>query len=76
MIRVYRCSCSITKHIAFSLFFVSPPLNVLNYGAAGDYDVVIPGYVPTANYSIRVGLFYDDSVYNCSETFEVFNVLY
>lgn len=38
---------------------------------AGDYDVVIPQDIQAAMYSIRVGLFSDDSVFGCSGTFSV-----
>lgn len=39
----------------------------------GDYNVVMPESTPGGKYKIRVGLFGDDSVYACSETFEVLN---
>ncbi|CAN0212817.1 unnamed protein product [Ascophyllum nodosum] len=37
----------------------------------GDYNVIIPASTPTGFYVIRVGLFGEDSVYGCSEPFEV-----
>ena len=37
----------------------------------GDYNVIIPASTPTGLYVIRVGLFGEDSVYGCSEPFEV-----
>lgn len=39
--------------------------------AVGDYDVEIPEDTPAGDYSIRVGVFEDDSVYSCSDVFEV-----
>lgn len=39
--------------------------------AEGDYDVVIPESTSAGVYVIRVGVFGDDSVYGCSEPFEV-----
>ncbi|CAM9309180.1 unnamed protein product [Sphacelaria rigidula] len=37
----------------------------------GNYDVVIPSDTEPGLYKVRVGLFGDDSVYDCSDTFEV-----
>ncbi|CAM9959114.1 unnamed protein product, partial [Scytosiphon promiscuus] len=37
----------------------------------GDYDIVIPAEAETGDYKIRVGVFGDDSVYACSESFQV-----
>lgn len=39
--------------------------------AVGDYDVVIPEDTPAGDYSIRVGVFEEDSLYGCSGAFEV-----
>lgn len=39
--------------------------------AVGDYDVVIPEDTTAGMYSIRVGRFDDDSLFGCSEEFEV-----
>lgn len=55
----------------FPCFDFPPPLLVRNHGAAGDYNVIIPVDAPAGYYSIRVGLFNDDAVYDCSDTFEV-----
>lgn len=38
----------------------------------GDYDVTIPDTTESGMYKIRVGVFGDDSVYDCSEAFEVY----
>lgn len=37
----------------------------------GDYDVEIPSDAPSGMYSVRVGVFEDDSVYGCSGEFEI-----
>ena len=37
----------------------------------GDYNVIIPATTAAGFYVIRVGLFGEDSVYGCSELFEV-----
>ncbi|CAB1104079.1 unnamed protein product [Ectocarpus sp. CCAP 1310/34] len=37
----------------------------------GDYDVEIPSDTPAGMYSIRVGVFDDEMMYDCSDTFEV-----
>ena len=37
----------------------------------GDYNVIIPATTAAGFYVIRVGLFGEDSVYGCSEPFEV-----
>lgn len=37
----------------------------------GDYDVEIPEDAEAGMYTIRVGDFEDDSVYGCSDEFEV-----
>lgn len=37
----------------------------------GDYDVEIPEDAPAGMYSIRVGRFEDDMLYDCSDVFEV-----
>ncbi|CAM9810534.1 unnamed protein product [Ectocarpus sp. 8 AP-2014] len=37
----------------------------------GDYDVVIPSGTESGMYSIRVGVFEDDDVYGCSDSFEI-----
>lgn len=47
-----------------------PSLFPVRISAEGDYDVVIPASAE-GMYKIRVGLFGDDSVYACSEAFEV-----
>ena len=47
-------------------FPAAPPLC-----AEGDYDVTIPESTPVGLYVIRVGVFGDDSIYGCSEPFEV-----
>ncbi|CAM9225329.1 unnamed protein product [Ascophyllum nodosum] len=35
----------------------------------GDYDIVIPCNVNTGEYKIRIGVFDDDSTFDCSDTF-------
>ncbi|CAM9545282.1 unnamed protein product [Sphacelaria rigidula] len=40
--------------------------------STGNYDIVMPTVEQAGMYSIRVGVFGDDSVYACSEEFEVF----
>lgn len=37
----------------------------------GDYDVVIPSSTESGMFSIRVGVFEDDEVYGCSDSFEI-----
>ncbi|CAM9812047.1 unnamed protein product [Laminaria digitata] len=37
----------------------------------GDYDVFIPEGAVSGNYLIRVGVFEDDSVFDCSDRFEI-----
>lgn len=37
----------------------------------GDYDVMIPTNAPSGMYKLRVGRFEDESLFDCSDTFEV-----
>lgn len=37
----------------------------------GDYDITIPEDTAEGTYTIRVGRFADDSLYGCSDVFEV-----
>lgn len=37
----------------------------------GDYDVEIPEDTASGEYSIRVGVYEDDSVFGCSDVFEI-----
>lgn len=37
----------------------------------GDYDVVVPDDIPSGTYSIRVGRFDDDGLYDCSDSFDI-----
>ena len=39
----------------------------------GDYDVTIPEDVMSGYYRIRVGVFEDDEVFDCSEPFDIIN---
>lgn len=39
--------------------------------AVGDYDVMIPEDTASGMYSIRVGRFEDDSLFGCSDAFEI-----
>lgn len=39
--------------------------------SVGDYDALIPLGTDPGVYSIRVGLFEDDSVFGCSEPFDI-----
>ncbi|CAM9925842.1 unnamed protein product [Ectocarpus sp. 4 AP-2014] len=39
----------------------------------GDYDVEIPSDTPAGMYSVRVGVFSDDMMFDCSEAFEIVN---
>ena len=41
----------------------------LSLVAEGDYDIVIPCNVNTGEYKIRIGVFDDDSTFDCSDTF-------
>lgn len=43
----------------------------LPYLAEGDYNIIVPSDTAAGMYKIRVGLFGDDSVFGCSETFEI-----
>lgn len=47
------------------------PLLAENLNPEGDYDVEIPFDTPSGMYSIRVGVFDDDTVFGCSDEFEV-----
>lgn len=49
------------------IFFPAVPLLY----AEGDYNVIIPASTPVGLYVIGVGVFGDETVYGCSEPFEV-----
>ena len=37
----------------------------------GDYNIIVPADTDAGMYKVRVGLFGDDSVFACSDAFEI-----
>lgn len=52
------------SHTSFCLFLLY---------TVGDYDIEIPEDLPSGIYSIRVGRFEDDALFDCSAPFEIIN---